>query len=173
MIIKKIEEILQMQTFGMYYKACYQWAKLFEYIDMAWIYCPESGRSGELDMVADFYLPDQDAYFIVDLGRPGRGYTNCKELSGKLKRLIVLGGPDGRFRVFENGEDYSKVESVLCQCVSCGRYFFMNEPGSYECRVCGKYDGDHHLSRWIDGCENVFADVPSDCDWLFKKTRGL
>ncbi|MCC8025657.1 MAG: hypothetical protein LIP16_10205 [Clostridium sp.] len=172
MEIKKIEKILQMKTYGMYYQACHQWAKFLEHIDMAWIYCPDDSRGTELGRVADFHLPDQDAYLIVDLGRPDRGYIDCKKLSKQNGKLIVLGGDQGDFKVFEDGEDYSKVESVLCQCAVCGRYFFMNEPGSYECRVCGKYDGDHHLAQWLDGDSNLFDMMPAGDNWLFKKVRG-
>jgi len=156
MDVKRLEKILQLQTYGMYYHACHQWAKFFEDIDMAWVYCPDSGRGSELDKVADFYLPDQDAYFIVDLGRPDRGYTNCEKLSEKFGKIIVLGGDTGRFRIFEEGENYSPSESWLCRCAACGRYFFLNSDGDYMCKVCGEYDGDHHLQGVRFGDRNSF-----------------
>lgn len=51
---QKLEKILQLQTYGMYYLTCYLWAKFFEDNNMAWVYCPESGRDGMVDEAADF-----------------------------------------------------------------------------------------------------------------------
>lgn len=152
--IEKFEKILRFQTYGMYYQACHLWAAFFEEMNIAWIYCPDSERGAELDRVADFYLPDQDAYFVVDLGRPDRGYTNCKKLSEKSGKSIISGGNQGNFGMFEEGERYSASDTMLCKCAACGRYFFMNEQGSYACRVCGEYDGDGHLQEVISGDDN-------------------
>lgn len=170
--IKKIEKILQFETYRMYYNACHQWAKFFEFVNMAWVYCPGSGRVSELDKTADFYLPDQGAYFVVNFGRPGRGFVAYKKLSKQSGRSVILGSGDGTFRIFEGGEAFSDIETVLCQCAACGRWYFMNEPGSYTCRVCGEYDGDHHILQWIDGSGNVFEKMPVGCEWLFQRVKG-
>ncbi|MEQ2680210.1 hypothetical protein AAAU98_26185 [Enterocloster citroniae] len=152
----KLKKTERLQDYEKYYQSCYHWAKFFDSIDMAWVYCPDSGRESELDKAMDFYLPDQGAYFVVDLVRPGRCDVNYNEISGNLKILIVRGGTDGGFCIFEDGQDYSASESSISQCVACGRYFFFNEQGSYACKVCGEYDGDHHLTNVIYGDRDSF-----------------
>lgn len=156
MNIKKEEQILRLQTYGMYYEACYRWARYFENMQIAWIYWPNDDRGDHFCVEADFYLPDQDAYFIVDLGRPDRGYTDCKALSKRLGKMIVSGGAHGEFGIFEDGEHYSSSDAWLCQCAACGRYFFLNEKGDYICKVCGEYEGDHHLEVVVDGEDGAF-----------------
>lgn len=169
--IKKIEQILQLQTYGMYYDACHQWAKFFEHMGISWDYWPDDDREEFFCTEADFYLPDQDAYFVVDLGRPDRGYVNCKKLTLQTGKMIILGGQQGTFRIFENGEDFSRGESWLCRCAVCQKWFFLNSHKDYTCKVCGAYDGDHHLMQTLGGDEPVFSKmrVPDGCDWLFKK----
>ena len=72
----KLKKTERLQDYEKYYQSCYHWAKFFDSIDMAWVYCPDSGRESELDKAMDFYLPDQGAYFVVDLVRPGRCDVN-------------------------------------------------------------------------------------------------
>lgn len=155
--VKAIEMLFRFENYKRYYQACYSWVAVFEKYGIAWIYCPESSRGGQLDLVADFYLPDQGAYLIVDSKRPERGCINCVELSERFKKLIVLAGIDGRFRIFENGEAYAPSESWLCKCAACRRHFFLNAQGSYVCKICGEYDGDHHISLMDDGYQGCFC----------------
>lgn len=147
------EKFIKIQEQMEHAKACYLWAEFFESKNIAWVYCPASRRDSELDRESDFYLPDQNAYFIVDLVKPGRKRIDCKRLSKHFNRLIVLGGAKGEFRIFEDGEAYAASESWLCQCAACERYFFLNSIGFYACKVCGEYDGDHHLRQIITGAE--------------------
>lgn len=171
MDIKKLEKILHLQTYGMYYQACHQWAKFFVHMGISWDYWPDDCRGGFFCKEADFYLPDQDAYVVIDLGRPDRGYVDCRKLTLQTGKMIVLAGQQGAFRIFEDGEDFSGEEAWLCRCVVCQKWFFLNAHGNYTCKVCGAYDGDHHLTQVLDGEGSVFSKtrVPDGCDWLFKK----
>jgi hypothetical protein len=40
---------------------------------------------------------------------------------------------------------------ALCECDKCRRWFFAGMSGSYQCRYCGRWDGDHHFTdmRWL------------------------
>lgn len=153
---EKLGKAERLQDYEKYYRSCYRWAKFFDLIDMAWVYCPDSDREGELDKVTDFYLPDQDSYFNVGTWRPGRGRVDYGKLSDKCEKLIVIGYDQGGFHVFEHGHHYPPSDSLMCRCTECGRFYFLNAPGTYVCRVCGAYDGDHHLARMIFGNECLF-----------------
>ena len=154
---QKLEKILQLQTYGMYYLTCYLWAKFFEDNNMAWVYCPESGRDGMVDGAADFYLPDQDAYMLADLGRPGRKYINIQKLANDSGKTIILGGAQGKFSILEEGKRGSGPDAWLCECAACRRYYFMNSSGGFACRVCGEHDGDHHLQNVMYGDDGLFG----------------
>jgi hypothetical protein len=43
-------------------------------------------------------------------------------------------------------------DSALCECKQCGRWFFVGVDGSYQCRYCGKWDGNQHINdmRWLE-----------------------
>lgn len=40
---------------------------------------------------------------------------------------------------------------AMCECDTCGRWYFVGTSGSYQCRNCGRWDGNHHFKdmRWI------------------------
>lgn len=46
------------------------------------------------------------------------------------------------------GESLPPGEVVLGVCADCGRAFFLDSSGTYECPACGAHDGDHHLTMW-------------------------
>jgi len=45
----------------------------------------------------------------------------------------------------------------LVQCDRCERWFFVGMSGSYQCRFCGRWDGDHHFieCRWLEYEEGI------------------
>jgi hypothetical protein len=48
-------------------------------------------------------------------------------------------------------------EVALCQCDKCGRWFFAGMSGSYQCRFCGRWDGNRHFhdTRWLEYAEGA------------------
>jgi len=42
-------------------------------------------------------------------------------------------------------------EVSLCQCSKCGQWYFAGMSGSYQCRICGRWDGNKHIidMRWL------------------------
>lgn len=42
-------------------------------------------------------------------------------------------------------------DATLCECDKCKRWFFAGTSGSYQCRYCGRWDGNNHLTdmRWL------------------------
>lgn len=118
---------------------------------MEWIYCPESDRGNGIWQGADFYFPEQDTYFVVDQRRPGggKGRIGCRSMSKKTGKMIVMGDSQGGFLFQEH-------EAWLCQCKTCGQYFFTNIQGDYSCKVCGRHDEKHHLKEIIFGNDSLF-----------------
>ncbi|UWO87470.1 hypothetical protein NQ487_11345 [Hungatella hathewayi] len=110
-----------------------------------------------VDGAADFYLPDQDAYMLADLGRPGRKYINIQKLANDSGKTIILGGAQGKFSIIEEGKRFSGPDAWLCECAACRRYYFMNSSGGFACRVCGEHDGDHHLQNVMYGDDGLFG----------------
>jgi len=42
-------------------------------------------------------------------------------------------------------------DATICECDSCKHWFFAGTSGSYQCRHCGRWDGNNHLidMRWL------------------------
>lgn len=132
-----------------------QWAKFFDCMRLPWMYEPEGYQfSDGTRYLPDFYLPDSNQWFEV------KGVINPTD-EHKIKMLcmesgkdVIVGLPDGEFYMYDTQLDggalnvYSKTETYINQCLSCGKYSFMNSVGSFRCQVCGAYDGDG-LIDWI------------------------
>ena len=154
----KLEMLLRFEKYRQYYHMCSLWASVFEGRNMEWIYCPESDRGKGIWQGADFYFPEQDTYFVVDQRRPGggKGRIGCRSMSKKTGKMIVMGDSQGKFKIFEGGFLFQEHEAWLCQCKTCGQYFFTNIQGDYSCKVCGRHDGKHHLKQIIFGNDSLF-----------------
>ena len=154
----KLEMLLRFEKYRQYYHMCSLWASVFEGRNMEWIYCPESDRGNGIWQGADFYFPEQDTYFVVDQRRPGggKGRIGCRSMSKKTGKMIVMGDSQGKFKIFEGCFLFQEHEAWLCQCKTCGQYFFTNIQGDYSCKVCGRHDGKHHLKQIIFGNDSLF-----------------
>lgn len=154
----KLEVLLRFENYRRYYQTCSLWASAFVGRGMEWIYCPESDNGNWIWKGADFYLPDLDMYFVVDLRRPGggKGRIGCRSMSKKTGKTIVMGDDQGRFKIFKDGFLFQGYEAWLCQCKACGQYFFTDIEGDYSCKICGRHDGKHHLKQIIFGHDSLF-----------------
>lgn len=154
----KLEMLLRFENYRQYYHMCSLWASAFESRNMGWIYCPESDKENGIWRGADFYFPEQDTYFVVDQRRPGggKGRIGCRSMSKKTGKTIVMGNSQGSFKIFEGGFLFQEHEAWLCQCKTCGQYFFTNIQGDYSCKICGRHDGKHHLKQIIFGSDSLF-----------------
>jgi len=66
---------------------------------------------------------------------------------------IVVGPESVRF--YECTARYgigTSDEVALCQCDKCRRWYFAGMSGSYQCRFCGRWDGNKHFMdmRWLE-----------------------
>lgn len=108
----------------------------------------------------NFLLTDQDAFFIImEKESMSNSVGQLIELCNKYKKKIVIGFSGGTFRIIERevgwGIDcFSFSDSVLFKCLECGNYWFGNNPGTWNCKICGAYDGDHHIGEMIFGNDN-------------------
>lgn len=126
-----------------------RWAVFFDNIGMRYIFEPEGYElSDGTKYLPDFYLPDSDSFFEV------KGIMNEKDMH-KIEMLIndlgisvAIGYADLEFQSCDWWGDnhYSitvKEESVLVKCKRCEKFYFSALNGTYACRCCGAYDGDH------------------------------
>ena len=108
----------------------------------------------------NFLLTDQDAFFIIiEKEQLNDIIAPLFELYNKYKMPIIIGFKDGSFRIIERepgwGNDcFSCQDSVLFKCLECGKYWFGNNPGTWKCKCCGAYDGDHHIGEMVFGNDN-------------------
>lgn len=133
-----------------------RYAKLFDLHKIKWGYEVEGYEYGNIRYLPDFYFPEMNSLFevkgpnIPGIEKP----TNLRKLieSGIVadvdwwnpKVLIIVGDSLGNITLAGSDE-----KAALVKCCECQKYFFLAIPRSYECRICGTYDGDHHLDDWI------------------------
>jgi len=73
-----------------------------------------------------------------------RGHVDPLELTEDLR--VVIGLPSGRFFGFRGGALAVHADSVdLNRCVHCRHWWFCLQWGGWECRCCGRYDGNSHI----------------------------
>lgn len=109
----------------------------------------------------NFLLTDQDVFFIIiEKEQLNDMSDKLFELCRKYKKTVVIGFTDGSFRIIERepgwGIDcFSYSDSVLFKCLECGKYWFGSNPGTWKCKCCGVYDGDHHIGEMVFGNKNT------------------
>ena len=133
-----------------------RYAKLLDSYKIEWAYEVEGYEYNGIWYLPDFYLPEMNVLLevkgpsIPGIEKP----TNLRKYieSGIIpdvdwwnpEVLILVGDVNGNITLAGSDE-----EAPLVKCRDCHKYFFIAESRSFECRICGTYDGDHHLENWI------------------------
>jgi len=138
-----------------------EWAKFFDYLGIPYLYESEGGYelSDGTKYCPDFYLPDSKQWVEVKGIMTQTDEHKIEQFCKDTEQDIVVALPDGEFYMYDmrfygkNSDKpalskYSKGETFINRCVVCGKHSFMNSIGSYNCQICGAYDGDH-LIDWI------------------------
>ena len=150
-------------------------AFLIDNLKYKWQYEPKSFLLDDgTHYLPDFYLPDLRLFIEC------RGYESEKgeaQINGFgklittadksiLKRPLTLEydhniypdylaiGPQSVVfyeSVYRYGVGKSE-DAIMAQCDKCDKWFFVGASGSYQCRNCGRWDGDHHMkdARWLN-----------------------
>ena len=115
----------------------------------------------------DFYLDEQGAYLEI------KGVMNEKD-EHKIKQLCIesmadvfVGTPDLLFYVYtpgfyqfcEHGKIKTDVNTLIAvqssaairKCAHCGKVYFKETCGAWDCEICGYYDGDAGFETLVDG----------------------
>jgi hypothetical protein len=143
-----------------------RYAKVLDTYRIKWAYEVEGYEYNGIRYLPDFYLPKINVLLevkgptIPGVEKP----TNLRRLveSGVAapfdwwnpEILILVGDATGNVTLAGSDET-----APLVKCRECHNYFFLYETRSFECRICGAYDGDHHLKAWITPLhlpQNVF-----------------
>lgn len=73
-----------------------------------------------------------------------RGHADPLEMTEDLR--VVIGLPSDRFFGLRGGALSIHADSVdLNRCVHCRHWWFCLQWGGWECRCCGRYDGNSHI----------------------------
>lgn len=148
-----------------------RWAVFFDTLGIEYEYEPEGFTFQDgTKYLPDFYLPQSKQFFEV------KGVLKHKDMhkieaAVKAGLDVVIGYDDGKFQALSSWPDDeceslswvfdSPGESYLCKCKTCGNYWFLGIVGSFTCRCCGEYDGDHHMSTVM--CGDGYGGEAWDC----------
>lgn len=137
-----------------------KWVNVFERLNIPW-----KLPVGISNITADLFLPNQECYIkIIPDELINDSYMICmlNELIKKSNVPTIMAYADGTFRIVDRNQGdeiggiYDKEETWLSQCEFCGEYFFLQSHGSFECKICGAYEGDHHLGDTHEGDTSLF-----------------
>ena len=140
-----------------------RWAVFFDALDIKYLYEPEGFELNDgTRYLPDFYLPESDTFFEVKGIMTDKDMHKIESLISDLNKPCCIGYSDMTFNSCNNmwNEYYylaKKEASVLVRCSECGKYYFAGLDGSFECKCCGAYDGDHYFDTRASG---------DHCYWL-------
>ncbi|MGA2467238.1 MAG: hypothetical protein ABSH06_23170 [Thermodesulfobacteriota bacterium] len=129
------------------------YAKTLDELKIVWVYEHNGYDIRGVKYLPDFWLPEIRTFLEVK-GPFIPGAEKARDLAVVLNPeeevwfpnvLVVIGNELGELRL---ADDDSHVSLAVCE--RCKGYWFMPDTGSYACRNCGIYDGDHHIIRTFD-----------------------
>ena len=141
-----------------------QWAKLLDHYGMAWTYEVEGYEFNDgTRYLPDFWLPDSKQWLEVKGIMNDKDMHKCEMLAKESKHEVAIGYASGKMQLIEFSDCepdgiWLTDDGVIATCRQCGGRYLMTWVGSYHCRCCGAYDGDHYLKE-CDETESVFGDV--------------
>jgi len=150
-------------------------------LKMKWKYEPKHFLlSNGIPYVPDLYLPEHKIWIEVK----GVIKKHNREISKIFVQdnhttLILISADKIWWYSYKNGdyEDEGYKDNAANEddgiqigfCPSCKSYFFTGLYGSWHCRKCGYYDGDHPIFATINswgGRDINFSDLDSILSWL-------
>lgn len=142
-----------------------KWAKFFDEKNILWEYNLSSYRFPDINPFPVFYLKESNQFFRANnyenwnnIDRLEKDKAKADILSNKTGRDVIFGDITGLFFVLQDGMFYDDDASFLAKCNKCDNWYFSNNEGSYECKVCEFYDGDNtfEIGSYISGENNLF-----------------
>ena len=105
----------------------------------------------------DFYLPESKSWFEVK-GEMDEASSHKIDQFIKEGNHMTIGYPGFEFNSMVRGAMEGESAyfagseaSWLCECVKCGKKWFMGTDWYWGCPCCGAYDGDGHFIIIADG----------------------
>lgn len=199
-MIKAIETEYNGQKFKSRLEA--NMARILNLMGYNWKYEPKSFLlDNGVHYQPDFFVPRLNLWIET------RGYSNNKgnkQIEGFKKRLFPNQEEMGKRQNSERNIDYNPDflivgpdEVKFCEdtrrfglndagnawisrCTGCGSLFFYGLSGSYQCRNCGEWSGDHHLGKscaiYFDSQESQILvkkqEWPKLSEWIKEKKSG-
>lgn len=115
----------------------------------------------------DFYLPDQDCFLEVKGIMTQEDENKIKALCVAAEKQIIIGLPDLSFYAYVPGYDVQIIDGErivrdeivanketdiqIHKCKKCGKTYFKEMLGCWDCECCGYYDGDGGFDSLFDG----------------------
>ena len=145
-------------------------AKYAQALDMLGIVWEYEGHGFRFDdgtcYSPDFYMPEIDTYLEVKGVMDEASQHKVELTASEAHKRIVVGGPDGTLTMYTGprpGEPAGTVYeswSGPVRCIACGKVYFIEGDGSWQCHACGNYDGDSGFTtvgKWAD--DTIFKAV--------------
>lgn len=119
-----------------------KFAVFLDALKINWMYEPKSFvLSNGITYIPDFYLPELNTWVEVK----GKIEEHNKKVSSLFtsenkQELLIISNNKGLWY-----SSFGEEDIYIGLCSHCGRYFFCGNMGSYHCRSCNEYEGDHDI----------------------------
>ena len=142
-----------------------RWAKFFDEKNIPWEYNVPSYRFSDINPFPVFYLKESNQFFRANnyenwnnSNRLEKDKFKADILENKTGKDVILGDITGHFFILQDGSFYNDDASFLAKCKKCNNWYFSNNEGSYECKICNFYEGDNtfEIGSYISGENNLF-----------------
>lgn len=150
-----------------------RWMVFMDELGLKYIYEPEGFvLSDGTKYLPDFYLPDQDAFLEIKGVMDERDYHKIEQIALDTGKNVFVGKPDLTFYLVakahvnewdttlkiwvylgEKAETFKDI--AINECFKCGKVYFKEMDGAWDCECCGYYDGDSGFRSlvYINGCD--------------------
>lgn len=142
-----------------------RWAKFFDEKNIPWEYNLTAYRFPDINPFPVFYLKESNQFFRANNyenwnnnNRLEKDKLKANILENKTGRDVILGDITGLFFILQEGSFYNDDASFLAKCNKCSNWYFSNNEGSYECKICNFYKGDNtfEIGSFISGEDILF-----------------
>ena len=159
--IKAIETVYNGYRFRSRLEA--RWAIFMDRAGIPYFYEPEGFILPDgTRYLPDFYLPDSKTFVECKGIMTPTDEHKINMFIEESRRDFLLVHNDLTFQACDNwdGNYYTLAkpsQSVLCQCLNCGKKYFMGWTASWMCKCCGVHEGDGHFVPLLDGDGDHFC----------------
>lgn len=152
-------------------------AVLMDGLKIPYVYEPEGFVFDDgTTYLPDFYLPNQGSFLECKGVMDEKDLHKIEMLAKESGKYVAIMYPDLHFTLgewtFDQWEKKFKFvenDSWICKCNKCGKVYFGDANGLWDCKCCGYYDGEGGFEVL---CYEFEYELNNPCDAMIKAKKA-